>query len=297
MLDYQAIAALSAVIESQSFQKASDKLFITQSAVSQRIKSLEHFYGEPVLIRTHPYRPTSLGLSLLRQYKRILLLEDSFHEELQLETKSQRISIAISRDSLETWFVTVMEQLKQLPNFMLEITADDQDVTFNYFQNGLVSACASTHSKNLSGCHAEFLGYFNYVLVASPEFKNKYFHDKKNTCNNLIQAPAILFDHKDELHKKYLKEFFKIENETPQYHIVPSVAAFRQFALSGYAYGLIPELDIIDELKQGTLVELFPDKKWKMPVYWHYWSVETHQYKLFNDLVIAIGKEIFASVF
>ncbi len=52
MLDYQAIAALAAVIKTQGFQTAAERLFITQSTVSQRIKALEQYYGEPVLIRT-----------------------------------------------------------------------------------------------------------------------------------------------------------------------------------------------------------------------------------------------------
>ena len=75
MIDYQAVAALSAVIETQSFQKAAEKLFVTQSAVSQRIKSLENFYGKPVLIRSLPYRPTHLGTALLEHFRRTMLLK------------------------------------------------------------------------------------------------------------------------------------------------------------------------------------------------------------------------------
>src|SRR5579863_1240655 len=168
MLDYQAIAALAAVIETQSFIKAADKLFITQSAVSQRIKALESYYGEPVLIRTLPYRPSALGLILLRHFKRNQILEDALEEELQTQTAEHRISIAISRDSLETWFVKIIDGLKTLPELQLEILADDQDLTFDYFQNGQVSACASTNAKPAAGGKAEFLGYLDYVLVASP---------------------------------------------------------------------------------------------------------------------------------
>ena len=45
------------VIETQGFENAAARLFITQSAVSQRIKALESEYGEPVLVRALPYRP------------------------------------------------------------------------------------------------------------------------------------------------------------------------------------------------------------------------------------------------
>ncbi len=292
MIDYDAVAALAAVIETQSFQSAADKLFITQSAVSQRIKSLESFHGEPVLIRTQPYRPTKLGLTLLGHYRHVSLLEDSLQEELLAKAISQRISIAISRDSLETWFVSVMDQLKSIWPVTLEIIADDQDVTLTYLQNGLVSACASTNPKAMPGCQVDFLGYFDYVLVASPEFKKKYFTDEKKLKANLTQAPAIIFDNKDTLHTKFLKEFFNLTDTDIPYHVIPSVAGFRQFALEGYAYALIPEIDIINELKQHKLVKLFPDKVWGMPLYWHSWSIKTKPYKIFNDLVLKVGRKL-----
>lgn len=292
MIDYEAIAALSAVIETQSFLSAAEKLFITQSAVSQRIKSLENYYGEPVLIRTLPYKATQLGLNLLKHYKQVTLLEDALNDELLAQINKQRISIAISRDSLETWFVEVIEQLKNIPTITLEIIADDQDLTLSYLQNGLVSACASTASKSISGCKAEFLGYFDYVMVASPEFQKLYFNNEKKVKANLINAPAIIFDNKDNLHAKYLKHFFNIEDNNINYHIIPSVSGFRQFALNGYAYALIPEIHIRNELKQHKLIKLFPDKVWQMPVYWHSWSVETKPYKLFNELVRVTARKM-----
>lgn len=290
MYDYQAISALAAVIETQSFIKAADKLYVTQSAVSQRIKSLENYYGESVLIRSQPYRPTKLGVALLDHFRRVMLLEDALNETLLSSSYQQRISIAISRDSLETWFVAVMKQLKNLPGIKLEIIADDQDLTLNYLQNGLVSACASTSKKALTGCKADFIGYFDYVLVASPKFKKEFFSGK-NVKEKLIIAPAVIFDNKDQLHKNYLAKFFAIDDTHLQYHVIPSVAGFRQFAVDGYGYALIPKIDIVEELKNGSLVNLFPDKIWHMPVYWHSWSIETTMYRAFNDLVIKIGKQ------
>jgi len=282
MLDYDAIATLAAIIETQGFQEAAQKLFITQSAVSQRIKSLESQYGEPVLVRTLPYRPTRLGLKLLGHFKKVSLLEQDFHASADV---SQHISIAISRDSLETWFKQVIDQLKSLPSVTLEIIADDQEKTLAYLQNGIVAACASTSEKSPAGCKSDFLGYFDYILVASPAFAHKYFSNEKHIKKNLIQAPSIMFDQNDCLHEKYLQHFFHLDDQEITYNVIPSVAGFRQFALLGYAYALIPYIDIIHEIKQKKLINLFPNKVWKMPVYWHSWNVESKIYKQFNHLV------------
>lgn len=292
MLDYDAIKALSAVIETQSFQKAAHYLCLTQSAVSQRIKNLENFYGVPVIIRTHPYTPTPLGIALLGHLKRVSLLEESLRDELTATSHARAISIAISRDSIETWFTHIIDHLTALMPFTLDIIADDQEATLDYLQKGHVSACASTQAKSPSGCKAEFLGFFDYVLVAAPEFKRQYFHSKADFTQALVQAPSIIFDQKDTLHADYLRHYFGIDNEEINCHVIPSVAGFKQFTLKGYAYALIPEIDIARELAEKRLINLCPDKTWKMPVYWHSWAIETRALKQFNRLVVQTAKKI-----
>lgn len=56
--DYRTLQALDAVIRERGFERAAQKLCITQSAVSQRIKQLENMFGQPLLVRTVPPRPT-----------------------------------------------------------------------------------------------------------------------------------------------------------------------------------------------------------------------------------------------
>lgn len=293
MLDYRALQALNAVIQTQGFESAAKKLFITQSAISQRISALENYYGKPLLIRTLPYRPTTLGEALLGHYKRTLLLEEELSIKLSKTLTHSHISIAINRDSLETWFMAVIDKMKSIADISLEIISDDQEVTLDYLRKGLVSACLSTTEKPITNCVATFLGYMDYILVASPAFYKKYFKDKKSIKKNLLKAPAVIFDNKDYLHARYLKHFFKINHETPKYHTVPSVTGFRKFAIHGYAYALIPKIDIVNELNKNKLISILPNKPWKMPLYWHHWAIESEAYKNFNDLVIGVAKEKF----
>lgn len=291
MLDYRAIAALHAVVEGKSFEVAARKLFVTQSAVSQRIQSLENYFGKPLLIRAQPYRPTELGKLLLGHYKQLIFLEENLQSQVTSEIQSLTISIAISRDSLETWFVEVIEQLGTLSSLKLEIIADDQETTLDYLRKGLVSACASTVAKSINGGHSQFIGYFDYILVASPMFVKTYFNKNKNKIDSLIQAPSMIFDSKDYLHTRYLEKFFKITNAQLNHHVVPSIAGFKQFVMKGYAYALIPEIDIKTELKQKKLINLFPDKVLQMPIYWHSWSIENNNFKRFNALVAKVASQ------
>lgn len=48
------LAALAAVIECGSFDAAADRLHVTPSAVSQRIKALESRVGQVLVVRDKP---------------------------------------------------------------------------------------------------------------------------------------------------------------------------------------------------------------------------------------------------
>lgn len=285
MLDYRGIEALHTVVDQQSFESAAKKLHITQSAISQRIKGLETFYGEPVLIRTLPYRPTKLGEFLLGHFKRMTLLEDSLKQQIAKTALKPRISIALNRDSLETWFLDLLDETHIFDHLTIEIIADDQELTLGYLKRGQVSACLSTSEKAILGGNAAFLGNMEYLLVASPAFIEQYFSDK-NQKKCLVSAPAIKFDKNDRLHELYLEKYFRIHAEDLNFHIVPSVRGFKKFALLGYGYALIPKIDIVDELQTKKLIQLYEGKVWKIPLYWHYLDIESAFYKKFTKDMI-----------
>lgn len=291
MIDYRGIEALYMVLELQSFEAAAKKLHITQSAVSQRIKGLETHFGEPVLIRNLPYTLTRLGETLVGHYQRISILEKDLEKQISTSYEKPRISIAINRDSLETWFLELMKNKLIFENVLLEVVADDQELTLEYFKKGLVSACLSTSKKTTPEGESVFLGDMEYLLVCSPDFKDKYF-SKRDVIKSLLAAPAVKFDKNDFLHEKYLEKYFSLKNAELNFHLIPSVQGFKRYALLGYGYCLIPKIDIVQELKKGELVQIFKDKTWKVPFYWHYWTLESKVYQKFNRDVIRQVKKM-----
>lgn len=286
LIDYKSLKVLLTVIEKNHFEHAASELHMTQSAISQRIKQLENYYGEPLLIRTQPYQATPLGEKLLAHYKKVALLEATIEQELQEDTAPLPFAIAINRDSLETWFKPIFSDLPQ--GIALDIFSDDQEVTIQYLKKGLVVGAISTQAKPLSGCLSHFLGFMDYLLVASPDFKKQYF--KTVSKDTLLKAPAILFDNKDKLHQRYLKKNFNI-TQTPNYHFVPSVSCFREAAIHGLGYGLIPEIDIKTVLDTKELIKLASKKIWRMPLYWHHFAMDNKVLKSFSELILSTGRK------
>ena len=287
MLDYKGIEALYWINELKSFERAAEKLYISQSAISQRLKALEVFYSKPVLIRSAPYKPTRLGAFLMGHYKRIILLEETLDEQLD-EVGSIHIPIALNRDSLEIWFLEFLKKKKSLEGVTLEIIADDQERTLDTFKEGSALCALSTQSKSVMGANVQFLGNMEYVLVSTPTFQKKYLKDRES----YLGAKAICFDSHDFLLERYLEKNFKLDCTEIEKHVVPSIRGFKEMVLLGMGYTLIPKIDIIEELNSGKLVELEKVIE-KVPLYWHYWEMDSRIYRTFNQEVVEYAKELF----
>ncbi len=113
MLDYAHLKALSVVITEGGFERAAKVLFITQSAVSQRIKALEERVGQTLLIRSNPVQATPMGKRLLRHYAQVSLLESELSAEIDADDPSLPtvVKIAVNADSLATWFLPAIAEL------------------------------------------------------------------------------------------------------------------------------------------------------------------------------------------
>ncbi|MBC7954335.1 MAG: LysR family transcriptional regulator, partial [Cytophagales bacterium] len=65
-LDPAALDCLAALADDGNFERAAQRLAITQSAVSQRLRALEAQVGQLLVVRSRPLRLTEPGKVLLR---------------------------------------------------------------------------------------------------------------------------------------------------------------------------------------------------------------------------------------
>lgn len=292
-LDYRWIKALDAVINEQGFEAAAEKLFITQSAVSQRIKQLEKYIGQSLLVRENPPRATQAGKELLGLYRRTQLLEQEVLPKLTAtQQRAISISIATNADSLATWLLPALQELLLAPLIELNLVLGDETKNLQHLKNGSVIGALSTEAKTISGCSCQHLGNVEYVCVASPTFQQRYFAHGM-TREAVAKAPTVAFDQADNMHLEFLQRYFSITANTECTHIVRSSEAFVQMAKMGVAYCLIPEIQIRAELQQGALVKLAADKKIVRPLYWHHWTFESETLNQVTQAIVDKAREVF----
>ena len=132
--DPDALECLAAIVEEGGFERAAQRLSITQSAVSQRLRALEAQVGTVLIVRSRPLKPTSAGNLLLKHTKMLRLLRADLERDLKELAPSslggareeERISIAINADSIATWALPALTALAQQGQLLLldEPTSD-----------------------------------------------------------------------------------------------------------------------------------------------------------------------------
>lgn len=258
MLDYAALEALAAVIETGSFDGAAARLNVTPSAVSQRVKALEARIGAVLVVRAQPCRATDEGADLVRHLREVALLEARLHPP---ETPPV-LPLAVNADSLATW---VLPALAQIDDRLFDLVIDDQEHSANWLRSGTVVAAITSDPGPVAGCDTVPLGRLRYIATASPEFVARWFAQGVNR-HTLAKAPAIQFNLKDRLQEQWASMICG-GPASLRCHRIASSEGFVAAALLGLGWGMNPEVLVREHLASGALVALGPAPV-DVPLHW-----------------------------
>ncbi len=291
MLDYKLIEALAMVVREGGFDKAANVLFITQSAVSQRVKLLEEITGQVLITRTTPPQTTAAGQKLLKHYLKVKRLEDDLIGEINGSANKGFTSIAVgvNADSLALWLLEAIRPFLLEERVLLDIRVNDQEQTHRLLKDGEAMACISTQEQPMQGCRIEYLGRMNYRMMATPEFASKWFPDGL-TMGDVHCAPAIIFNRQDELHQKLLHQSLEEVPASIPTHYVPSVEKFADFITMGLAYGMLPDHQSSPLLRAGKIIDLSSNCHVPVKLYWHCWNIKSDLLEKFTQYLIRNAK-------
>jgi LysR family transcriptional regulator (chromosome initiation inhibitor) len=271
MIDIQPDQArtLAAIVAQGSFDAAANHLSVTASAVSQRIRALEVAVGRPVLRRTRPIELTESGQAVVRFARQLEMLSADLADELQPGNPQAdtRLTLVINSDSLHTWALAGLAAVAG--TVQLEILREDQDYSLELLRSGAAAAAITATAKPAPGCTSRRLGVMRYLPVCTPSFAETWF-DGGATAESLAKAPVIIFDRKDDLQDRYLRRFSRKTLQPPR-HYVPAAHEFGEAIRLGMGWGLLPEIEIGDDLEQRTLKTLAPKSFVDVPLHWQQW--------------------------
>lgn len=279
--DPDALECLAAIVEEGGFERAAQRLSITQSAVSQRLRALEAQVGTVLIVRSRPLKPTSAGQLLLKHTKQLRLLRADVERDLRELAPSstgsgreeERISIAINADSIATWALPALNDLAR-QGLPMEIITDDQDFTHEWLREGQVLGCVTTVKQALRGCRVVPLGAMRYVAIAEAGYAQQHF-PKGLTQHNFRDIPFIAFNRKDDMQSEFVGKAFGLKRVTLTQLFVPSSEGQVRAVLADWGVSVVPELLARGLLDQGRLVNVAPGFSLPIQLYWHCWNLES----------------------
>jgi LysR family transcriptional regulator, chromosome initiation inhibitor len=281
IFDPDALECLAAIVEEGGFERAAQRLSITQSAVSQRLRALEAQVGTVLIVRSRPLKPTSAGQLLLKHTKQMRLLRADLERDLKELAPSstgggreeERISIAINADSIATWALPALNELAR-QGLPMEIIADDQDFTQEWLREGQVLGCVTTLKQALRGCKVVPLGAMQYVAVAQAQFAQERF-PKGLGPHNFREVAFVAFNRKDDMQSEFVGKAFGLKRVALNQLFVPSSEGQVRAVLAGWGVSIVPELLARGLLEQGLLVNIAPSHVLPIQLYWHCWNLES----------------------
>lgn len=253
-----------AVVENESVSKASECIYLTQSAISQQIKSLENSLGVELFIRT----PSGM---LLTQYGKIYY---QYAQQMISLSKQMKISINAIKEKNRTLYIfstpvmhsyalpcTLFHLKKYCPSYELKIeTMPSQLIEENILKgNGDIGIIVGKPLN--SNLMSKMIMTDNIVLVSDYNMDIPDIID----CEDLTRYPIILPSFRCRSRTVINHYLDKIKVDIANLQILydlDSTESMKTSVMKGYSLAFMPYIGIKKELynKQLKIIQLSCDR-------------------------------------
>lgn len=277
------LRTLAAVVDVGSLEKAAERLRVTPSAVSQRIRAIEQRVGRIVLQRTRPVQATAAGAPLVRLARQLALLEHDALSALGDDAHEPTIALAVNSDSLLTWFLPVLSEIANGRGASIEIHREDELRTAQLLADGTVMGAVTAQREPVAGCLSSPLGSLRYFAVATTEFAKQWFPDGP-TPEALRRSPVVHFDRHDTLQTTFTARH-GVEPEGRR-HVIGASAEFGELVRMGLGWGMLMPGQFDEGIADGSLT-LLSDEPVVVPLRWQRWNLASGVLDAVTDAVEA----------
>lgn len=161
-----------ALSQNQNFHKAAERLYITQSALSQRIRKLEQEIGSVLFIRNRAnVCLTESGKKLLAYCNLMSGLESDYLNEIQNDGQmNAEVRIATFSSLLRSVLIPMFSPLiRKHPGILMDWQWDEMFRLKGFMKEGKSDFVIADHEFNLQNVTCELLGYEENVMIAAKD--------------------------------------------------------------------------------------------------------------------------------
>jgi LysR family cyn operon transcriptional activator len=255
-VDLRQLEMALAVADNASFTRASQQLYVAQSAISRKIKLLEDELGEPIFKRVNKkVYVTPAGETLLRYARRIF--QDIRNAMLGISEIAhlERGQLRLGADMLARTYILppVLEKFKALhPRIELEVITAPTDTLLIKLRDNQIELGVFTLPVHHADLKVVPLITEEMVVVTSP--KHPVLSQRNRIkAEELQDYPLILFP-KGARTRDVLEEFFQKVGIAPRIVMeAENVALIKPLVKIDLGISIIPLRSVSEELQRGEL--------------------------------------------
>ncbi|MBI3948220.1 MAG: LysR family transcriptional regulator [Armatimonadetes bacterium] len=257
-MDLHQLRAFEKVVETRSFTRAAERLFLTQPAVSHQIRSLEQELGQVLLQREgRTVVPTDAGQVLCEYARRLLRLAEEAEAEMAAlrDGESGKVTVA----SIGTTSTYVLPDLLhefrvQHPGVQLSLhTAGGEEVKEMVAHNAADLGILGSHTDTREFTAVPLLTDYTMAVVCP---QHRCAARRSASLALLAEEPLILLGGWRSWESHVLSLFARA-GVRPKVHLqLDSIEAVKRMVERGLGFAMLPQLAIEAEVSTGTLVPL-----------------------------------------
>lgn len=254
----------------KSISRAADKLYLTQSAMSSRIATLEDELGVLLLDRRDKqFKLTVAGARFLVYAQKLLDLQREVKQEMGSGAPmAVSMRIGAIESVLHSWLIPWLEKLRiDHPGLELELTVETTPILMDQIQRGTLDLVFAVLPASADGVRNQALPPMDMAFVGNPAL-----HKKRNyRLDELAEMELLTFQKGSQPHVTLLDLFKQNRMEPKKVHAISSISAMVQLVQGGFGVALLPRAAVQRLTGFASLKLLTCDKKLKaLPIHASY---------------------------
>lgn len=243
----------------QNISKASDKLHISQPAITKQIKNLEDYLNCKLFIRSQKgVILTPSGKAIFEDIKASLNLIKKAEQKIKdsNELLTGQIRIGISTTLAKTYLMPYIRKFNQkYPQVTFEISTDPTSYLKNSMRKGQIDfIIAKFPFKIIDDFKYIKLGQMEDIFITNKDYPDLI--NKKISLNDIAKYP-ILLQKQPSSSRDYIEKYYEANNIP--LHTVMEIASSNlliEFVKIGYGIGVVTKEYVKKELQNKELFEI-----------------------------------------
>ena len=279
------LQAFLAVCQQKTVHSAAEKLFITQTAVTQRIKSLEQSCKATLFIRSRKGMAlTPEGEALLRYCHAVLELEGETLAQLQGVGKviDRELTISAPSSIMQSRVLPAcLPLMKKYQNLLFHFDVNDFENRHHQLKQGECDFAIMSEEQLSTEMKFKKLKPEEYILVGAAAWR------QRNLINILSEERIIDYEPNDLITTLYLKQYGLLQYCKQGRYFINNTQKLAMLIERGIGYSVLTKEFAKPLLDSGKLICLNQDKTLNLtPVLaWYHRPTPS---TFFNEIIAAI---------